>query len=77
MVDYIRDLYIYFLVGGKQGREAFERFYDKPNSREFVRKFALRSGTFWSEYMTKYSQEIRDQLGRPFQGVITPRGVFR
>jgi len=77
MPDYIVDLYLYFLIGGKIGREAFQRFYDKPNSRQFVRRFALRSGTFWSEYMTKYSQEIRDQLQRPFQGVVTPRGVLK
>ncbi len=77
MPEYIIELYLYFLVGGQRGREAFDRFYQRYSSREFVRRFANKHGKFWSDYMTRYSREIREQHNMPFEGVMTPRGIFK
>jgi len=79
MPPHIVDLYVYFLYyGTKQSREAFERFYDSDSSRQWVRRYAVRGKIFYSDYMTKYSQEIRALQGQaPFQGIMTPRGVLK
>lgn len=77
MPPHIIDLYIYFLYTGKKSRDAFERFYDSKNSRIWVKRYAILGNTFYSKFMSKYAQEIREREGVPFSGIITPRGVLR
>lgn len=84
MPQHIIDLYLYFLYRGTKkpievgkSRKAFERFYDADNSREWVRRYAIRGGWFYAEFMSKYSKEIRELNKKPFDGIITPRGVFK
>jgi len=57
--------------------KAFERFYDANGSRHFVKRYAVMGNSFYSKYMSKYSKEVREMNGVPFQGIITPRGVMR
>jgi len=71
---HIIDIYIYFLCTGKVSRDAFERFYDADNSRQWVRRYSVRGKEFYAKFMSKYSQEIREREGKPFSGV-TPRGL--
>ena len=77
---HITELYVYFLLGGKEGRQAFNKFYNMDDSRQFVRNYASRYGKFWTEYMKRYLSEVREQFinsqQNPFRGVITPRGKF-
>lgn len=78
--SHIVDLYIYFLYPyTKKGNDAFERFYNASHSREWVKRYAAPGKEFYSKFMTKYSQEIREQWRNhmPFQGVITPRGLSK
>lgn len=79
MPKHIIDLYIYFLYyETKRSREAFERFYNAEHSRQWVKRYAVIGKRFYGEYMTKYSQEVKALQGRaPFEGIITPKGVFK
>jgi len=73
----IQNLYIYFLYKDKRSREAFDKFYNIDGSRRFVRRYATRGKTFYAEYMSRYSQEVREMSSVPFKGVITSRGIFK
>lgn len=75
MPEWIIDLYLIHLAIPKISRQAFDRFYDRNNSRVFVQRYAVRGKKFYSDFMARYLKEIRE---RPeFSGIITHRGVIR
>ena len=77
MPSYIIDLYIYFLYPEtKKSRLAFERFYNSNDSRHWVRCYATKGKDFYAKYMSKYSQEIREQFVK-LGGITKPRRSFR
>lgn len=56
----MQELYIYFLKGGKESRQALQRFYMRGDqSREFVRSYAQVGKKFFADFMSIYLEEIK------------------
>lgn len=78
MPQRIIDFYIYFLYyGTKKSREAFDRFYDADDSRSWVRQYAVLGNRFYSEFMSRYSKEIREMNQKSSNGITTSRGELK
>ena len=76
MPNHIIDLYIYFLCDYYKSNRAFDRFYDSPEASKFKR-YAILGSKFYSDYMIKYSGEIREIMRRQGRSINPGRMVFK